>query len=50
MSAFDYTQIRQTPVNQLGQIRAVPLELIAAYLVRCSPRIRDAITQALSPR
>jgi hypothetical protein len=50
MSDIDYTLIRQTPVNQLGQIRQAPLGLIAAYLVRCSPRTRDAITQALCHR
>jgi hypothetical protein len=47
MSGIDYTSIRQTPVNQLGQLRQNPLGLIAAFLTHCSPRAREAITQAL---
>lgn len=50
MSDIDYTSIRQTPVNQLGQIRQTSLVLIVAFLEQCSPRARETITQALLNR
>lgn len=47
MLTSEFTTIRHMPVSQLAQLRRFGLCQVAAFMVTCSPRVREAITQAV---